>query len=140
MYILDTDHLSLIQRNGREGKRIVNRLVAADIEQLTVTVITYEEQIRGRLSVLTKAKMLEQQTRAYRGLYQLSLDYQVLTVIPFTQAAGLKNQQLRKLYPRLGNMDLKIAAIAMENEATLLTRNASDFEKIEGLQVEDWSR
>lgn len=139
MYILDTDHLSLIQRDGREGKRIVNRLVAANIEQLTVTVITYEEQIRGRFSVLAKAKTLEQQTHAYRGLYQLSLDYRSLTVIPFTQSAGLKHQQLRKLYPRLGNMDLKIAAISMENEAVLLTRNASDFERIEGLKMEDWS-
>jgi hypothetical protein len=26
MYIFDTDHLSLIQRNGEDGKRILSRL------------------------------------------------------------------------------------------------------------------
>jgi tRNA(fMet)-specific endonuclease VapC len=36
-------------------------------------------------------------------------------------------------------MDLKIAAIALANDATLLTRNLSDFRKIPGLRIEDWT-
>ena len=36
-------------------------------------------------------------------------------------------------------MDLKIASIAIANDALLLTRNLSDFSKIPGLRVEDWS-
>ena len=36
-------------------------------------------------------------------------------------------------------MDLKIAAIAMANNATLLARNLKDFGKIPTLQVEDWA-
>lgn len=34
-------------------------------------------------------------------------------------------------------MDLKIAAIAIANNATLLTRNLSDFGQIAALSVED---
>lgn len=35
-------------------------------------------------------------------------------------------------------MDLKIAAICMAHEATLLTRNVTDFKNITGLRVENW--
>ena len=42
--LLDTDHLSLIQRNGQEGKQILTRLSTVANLGITVTVITYEEK------------------------------------------------------------------------------------------------
>jgi tRNA(fMet)-specific endonuclease VapC len=36
-------------------------------------------------------------------------------------------------------MDLKIAAIALFNNATLLSRNLKDFRKVPDLNVEDWA-
>ena len=35
-------------------------------------------------------------------------------------------------------MDLRIAAIARANNATLLSRNLKDFERVPELKVEDW--
>jgi tRNA(fMet)-specific endonuclease VapC len=139
MYILDTDHLSLIQRNGLEGKRILKRLAAIEKAEVAVTVVTYEEQVRGRLNVLSRAKTLDEQVLAYQGLQQLVKDYRSIGILPFSQIAALEHQRLRKAYPRLGNMDLKIAAISLANRATLLTRNVSDFGQIGELQTEDWS-
>ncbi len=139
MYILDTDHLSLIQRNGQEGKRILTRLTTLEGVKVAVTVITYEEQVRGRLNFLSKAKTLDEKVFAYQGLQQLGIDYRSIEIIPFSRAAALEHQRLRKAYPRLGNMDLKIAAISLINDAILLTRNASDFSQIAGLEIEDWS-
>jgi tRNA(fMet)-specific endonuclease VapC len=75
MYILDTDHLSLIQRNGQQGKRILTRLATFENIEVAVTVITYEEQVKGRLSVLSRAKTLDEQILAYQGLQQLGMDY-----------------------------------------------------------------
>jgi predicted nucleic acid-binding protein len=34
--------------------------------------------------------------------------------------------------------DLKIASIALVNDALLLTANSRDFEKVPGLQFENW--
>ena len=135
MYIFDTDHLSLIQRNGQEGKRILAKLAEIEDPEVAVTVITYEEQIRGRLAFLAKAKTLDEQIFAYQGLQQLAINYQAIAIIPFSRASALEHQRLRKAYPRLGNMDLKIAAIALKNKATILTRNKSDFGQIVELSI-----
>ncbi len=35
-------------------------------------------------------------------------------------------------------MDLKIASVALVNEALLLTANRKDFEKVPGLRFENW--
>ncbi|HEY9625272.1 MAG TPA: type II toxin-antitoxin system VapC family toxin [Crinalium sp.] len=139
MYLLDTDHLSLIQRNSPEGKRILAKLIPVERFGIAVTVITYEEQVRGRLSVLSRSRTLDEQVLAYQGLLQLSSDYQSIKIIPFSHTAALEYQRLRKAHPRLGSMDLKIAAIALVNNATLLTRNRSDFEQILELSTEDWT-
>ncbi|MCC5645480.1 type II toxin-antitoxin system VapC family toxin [Nostoc sp. CHAB 5824] len=140
MYILDTDHLSLIQRNGQDGKRILTRLAAIEEIELAVTMITYEEQVRGRLDLLSRAKTLNEQVFAYQGLQQLATDYRSIVIVPFNRTAALEHQRLRKAYPRLGNINLKIAAISLTNHATLVTRNQSDFGQIKELQTEDWSR
>jgi tRNA(fMet)-specific endonuclease VapC len=139
MYILDTDHLSLIQRNGDPGKRILRKLATLEDPSVVVTIITYEEQVRGRLNFLSRAKTLEQRILAYKALYQLWLDYRSIDILPFNNVAAIEHQRLRKTYPRLGNMDLKIAAISLTNNAVLLTCNRSDFGQIAGLQIEDWS-
>ena len=140
MYIFDTDHLSFIQRNGKEGKQILAKLATIKEPTVAVTIVTYEEQVRGRLNFLSKAKTLNEQIFAYQGLQQLALDYQCIIILPFDRAAALEHQRLRKAYPRLGNMDLKIAAISLINHAILLTRNKSDFGQVVELLIEDWSK
>ncbi|MEA5417747.1 type II toxin-antitoxin system VapC family toxin [Spirulina sp. CCNP1310] len=99
----------------------------------------YEEQIRGRLSFLSQTKTIEQQIIAYKGLQTTAKDYCHIPILPFDYPAAIEHQHLRKTYPRLGNMDLKIAAIALVQNATLLTCNQSDFGIIQELSIENWS-
>jgi tRNA(fMet)-specific endonuclease VapC len=137
MYLLDTDYMSLIQRGSPDGKTVFQRLIASN-SPLATTVITYEEQMRGWLDLIARATKFDAQVRGYQLLHQHTLNYQKVIVKPFDTPAIETYQQLRKTHPRLGKMDLKIAAIVITQQATLLTRNSRDFGQIIALQTEDW--
>ncbi|MEK6262577.1 MAG: type II toxin-antitoxin system VapC family toxin [Planctomycetota bacterium] len=47
-------------------------------------------------------------------------------------------RRLRSARLNVGAFDLKIAAITLANEATLLSRNLKDFKRVPGLSVENW--
>ena len=40
----------------------------------------------------------------------------------------------------MGKMDLRIAAIALELNCTVITRNLADFRRVPGLSIDDWSK
>lgn len=53
MFVLDTDHASLYQQ---EHPAIGARLRLLSAQQLAITVVSYEEQISGRLAVINRAR------------------------------------------------------------------------------------
>lgn len=89
---------------------------------------------------MAKARSLTQQIEAYRRLRRHLDNYRLIPVLDFDEQAAAELTRLQKARVRIGTMDLKIAAIALANDATLLTRNLSDFGKVPGLKVEDWTR
>lgn len=140
MVILDTDHLSLLLLPKSDAaERMAVRLGSSHVRQLTTTIITYEEQTRGWLARIARARNPKQEIEAYRRLNQHLEDFRGLEVLDFDEEAAAAFQRLRRLKIRVGTMDLKIAAIALSQNATLLSRNRSDFGKIPGLDVEDWT-
>jgi tRNA(fMet)-specific endonuclease VapC len=60
-------------------------------------------------------------------------------IVSFTEPAILRYEDLRATHRRLGKNDLRIAAIVLEANASLATRNLRDFRQIKGLRIEDWS-
>jgi tRNA(fMet)-specific endonuclease VapC len=60
-------------------------------------------------------------------------------VLGYDDEAGAQFERLRKMRIHIGTMDLKIAAIALASDATVLTRNISDFGRVPGLRAEDWT-
>ena len=142
LYILDTDHMSSLERfDSQAGFQIRNRMdqVLSASDSAATTIITFEEQVRGWMSRLAKAKTISQQVNDYRKLNLLLENYRTITVLDFDEKSGLQYQALLKARIRIGTMDLKIAATAIANHATLLTRNLKDFNKVPGLEVEDWA-
>jgi tRNA(fMet)-specific endonuclease VapC len=91
------------------------------------------------LNQAKKARNLHDEVHYYRRL-RLHLDLcQTLRILDFDERAATEFQRLKKKYPRLGTMDLKIAAIALANRATLLSRNLRHFQQIADLNVQDWT-
>jgi tRNA(fMet)-specific endonuclease VapC len=56
----------------------------------------------------------------------------------FDDRAADKFTNLRQQRIRIGTMDLKIASIALVNDALLVTSNLSDFALVPALRCEDW--
>lgn len=139
MYLLDTDHLSTLQRGGEAARRLLQRLVNAETNEIAATIISYEEQTRGWLSYMAKARSVKAQVEGYSQLQKHLENYCAIPVLDFSERSAQEFQRLKKADPRLGSMDLKIAAIAIANNAILLSRNLSDFRQITGLLVEDWT-
>lgn len=59
-------------------------------------------------------------------------------ILPFDEEPADHFHRLQSERVRIGTMDLKIASICLAHDATLLTRNLVDFEKVPGLRVENW--
>ncbi len=69
----------------------------------------------------------------------LVLDTDHLVELDRGSTEGLALQQrLEESGEGIATTDLKIASICLSSNATLLSRNLRDFEKVAGLKVEDW--
>ncbi|HVX84182.1 MAG TPA: type II toxin-antitoxin system VapC family toxin [Phycisphaerae bacterium] len=141
MIVLDTDHVTLLQEGDPLAERIHQRLVLLGANQhFPISIVTYEEQMRGWMDRLTKRDTMAREIQTYRKLEAHVAFYSTVAILAFTEWAAVEFQRLRKLKVRIGTMDLKIAAIALSLHATLWTRNRRDFEKVPALRFEDATR
>jgi len=63
------------------------------------------------------------------------------TVIPIFNSLDIyarEKARLRKKGLPLDDFDLLIGATAISNNLTLVTRNVSDFERLRGIEIENW--
>jgi len=53
MVVLDTDHMSLLERSGAQGSATLRaRLATLQPAEVVTTIISYEEQVRGWMAEL----------------------------------------------------------------------------------------
>jgi tRNA(fMet)-specific endonuclease VapC len=139
MYLLDTDHLTVLERGGAASDRLRQRLQTIPPDEVAATVVSYEEQTRGWLSYIAQARSLDEQVTAYAYLQRHIAVFCAVPLAAFDLQAATIVRQLRTQRIRIGAMDLKIARLALALSAVLLSRNLADFQKVAGLQVEDWT-
>jgi len=139
MFILDTDHMSLLEWDNEGSAQLRERLADCEPDEVVTTIVNYEEQMRGWMAYIARARTTDQQVVAYRRLHGHLENYLHVPVVDYDSDAAAQFQSLRRSRIRIGTMDLKIAAIALRLGATLLSRNIADFSKVPGLKVEDWT-
>jgi tRNA(fMet)-specific endonuclease VapC len=140
VFLFDTDHLGLLQTHSNPGfAKLSQRISGHSSSDFWISIVSFHEQIRGWNAYLAKATDQAGIVKGYRRLELILSDFAQAQVAPFGDAAALVFEDLRSMRIRIGTMDLRIAAIALANGFTLLTRNAVDFAKVPNLSFEDWT-
>ena len=129
LHLLDTNMVIYIQRGipsvlqkllvlGRQGVALPSLVVA----ELAYGVEKSTHQARNR-----------------ERLEQLLMEF---TVLPWAHSAmwhyAHHFHALRQRGQPIGHMDLLIASQALAEDATLVTNNTREFERIKGLKLENW--
>lgn len=139
MLVLDTDHMSLLEWGGEGSAALRERLADVSPDEVVTTIISYEEQMRGWMAYIARAKSVDQEVEAYRRLRRHLDNYRQVPILDFGENSAARFLSLRRARIRIGTMDLKIAAIVLSQGATLLSRNLVDFARVPRLSVEDWT-
>lgn len=135
--VLDTNHFTEFANASAIGHRLMARI---DERRAGVfaCIVAAEESLQGWLSLIRSRKAGADQLEAYVRLQACLETLNKLTVLPFDRDAADAFHRLQAQRIRIGTMDLKIAAICLAHDATLLSRNLVDFERVPGLRVENW--
>jgi len=128
---LDTDVMSAIVRPGGGPLQLARKLGVLDASEQCTTAITVGELVYGA----RKRQNPRLESDIDRTLAEVRVQ-------PFEEAAARVfaeiRVQLESQGQRLDDADLRIAAICVAHDLTLITGNVRHFERVPGLRVENW--
>ena len=132
MYLLDSDTVNLLLR-GQE------RLVST--RDIFVSSISVEEILKGALAEINRRRSILSASVAEPSFYFLRAVRKLaeMQLLAYDDDAEQVYQNLSASVKRVGKMDCRIAAHAIVSGLVVVTRNTRDFERIPGVQTEDWS-
>ena len=105
-----------------------------------IPIVAVEEQCKGWFARLGRTRDIHQQIAPYERLAELFDLLAEWDIISLGETAADLFAQLRRQKVRIGSQDLKIAAIALAEGASLLSANLRDFQKVPGPRAENWQR
>jgi tRNA(fMet)-specific endonuclease VapC len=125
--VLDTDIVIDVLRGRRE---VITKLAKVSPDDVAVTTMTVAELLYGALGSREPAKNRAEVVRLVNAM----------RTVPFGRRAAALHAQLRDMLRQKpsGPNDLVIAATTLSVDATLVTANTREFERVAGLRVESW--
>ncbi len=131
-YLLDTNIITaMVKQSSPVWKKAMAVVMAG--EKIFISTISYYETKRGLLATQATTKL--------QRFDQIRQDYEMVGIDnePVLDTASEIYAVLKKRGTLLPDADILIAAMAKTYGLTLVT-NDSHFDRIEGLQVENWVR
>jgi tRNA(fMet)-specific endonuclease VapC len=138
VFILDTDTLTLIERTNPAVLAAVAAARAAG-HTVATTAVTIEEQANGWFAAFRAARTHAQLAVASRMFSEAVPIWGSFRVYPQTEASLARFDALVALKLNVGKMDLRIASVALELGAAVVTHNQRDFGRVPGLSTADWT-
>ncbi len=131
MYLLDTN-ICIYAMKGKYP-RVSDRLLSIHPDEIKISAVTAMELEYGA----AKSRWSERSQNALR-MFLASFD-----VLPFTardaSLCGLLRAGLSASGRTIGAYDIMIAAQGISRGLTVVTHNTSEFERVPGITLEDWT-
>lgn len=137
VYILDSTTVTHLQH---AHPRVLDKLRACAAASAVVgaTTVTVEESVGGWLARLRRARTREDEASTAEALADAVTILSRLQIYPTTEPALARFDTLVRLKLNVGRSDLKIAAVALEIGATVVTDNLRDSGRVPHLTTENW--
>lgn len=130
IYLLDTN--ACIHHLKFQNSIVTHKLIALRPSDVAVCSVTKAELFYGAMRSNNPTQSLRSQQEFLSQIVSL----------PFDDEAGLIHGRIRAQLASkgtpIGSYDLMIAAIALAHDLILVTHNTREFERVEGLAIEDW--
>jgi len=105
MVVLDTDHLSLLERRqSAASQSLQTRLDRLDAGSWATTIVTYEEQTRGWMAYMARAKTVAQEIAAYARLKTHIQSFRYIVVLGGTCQGRRAEMAIRpRIWPSMSS-------------------------------------
>jgi tRNA(fMet)-specific endonuclease VapC len=130
-YLLDTNICIYIRQKRPE--EVLRRFRKLRPGETALSVITYGELLYGAAKTEQRVAALERLHELVHLLPALSLPESA------AEAYGSIRAELEARGEMIGNNDLWIAAHAVAAELILVTNNESEFRRVRGLKIQNWT-
>lgn len=128
--MLDTNICIYIIKN--KPQTVKERFKQFEIGELCISSITVSELMYG----VYKSQYMEKNLKAITA-FLMPFD-----IIDYDYNASIEYGKIRAYLEKkgqiIGGMDMQIAAHALASDMTLVTNNTKEFERVQGLKLENW--
>ncbi|MCK5786368.1 MAG: type II toxin-antitoxin system VapC family toxin [Candidatus Sabulitectum sp.] len=129
MYVLDTNTLIYF---FKDQGNVVEQLFSKLPEEISISSIVLFELEVG----IAKSSSPEKRRKQLKSLISH------ISILPFEAPEARSSAEIRATLERsgqpIGPYDTLIAGTALANRAVLVTHNTAEFERVNGLEIEDW--